>query len=76
MVETVVVVAALVGLVEAFKRALLLPSNVVPLVSISFGIIAMFFLSEGDVALRVFEGIVSGLTASGLYSGTRAVAGL
>jgi len=72
MFELVVIVAIIVGVTEAIKRTGFLSPNYSAIVSIVLGVIAMYFTGEGDVVTNIFSGIVAGLTASGLYSGTRA----
>ena len=66
--------AVCIGLTEVIKRAVNLPDRVVPLVSLVVGVVgALLFLSVSrDSALL---GIFAGLSASGLYSGTKAVSG-
>lgn len=70
------VVAVIVGLVSAAKYAGL-PARWSPLLSIVLGVaVDMAFkstlLGAVSVGASVFYGIVSGLTASGVYSGAKA----
>lgn len=66
-----VVVAGVVGLVEVLKIAGL-PSRFAPVAAIILGI-GGFVLMPGGMGVReiVFYGILSGLSASGLYSGVK-----
>ncbi len=63
-----------IGLTEVIKRAVNLPDRVVPLVSLVVGVAgALLFLSVSrDSALF---GIFAGLSASGLYSQGKTLAG-
>lgn len=44
-----------------------------PLVSLAFGILCAWFVPVDTAPQFVLNGLVLGLTASGLYSGTKAV---
>ena len=72
MFEITAVVAIVVGLVEAIKRAVNLDSRFAPLVSLVFGVGIMSAVGTDTIAMNIFEGVIIGLTASGLYSGTKA----
>lgn len=67
-------IAVVVGLVEVVKR-IGLPDRFAPLLSVLFGIGAAFAFPAATPVVTVFTGVIIGLSASGLYSGTRAVAG-
>lgn len=69
---SIVVVPIVVGLTEVVKR-LGLPSKFSPLVSIGFGLV-IALLMQGVSTLTVLAGIIYGLSAAGLYSGTKALA--
>lgn len=72
MIETTILIAVVVGLTEAIKQVGL-PSKYSPLMSIGFGI-AFSFLTGGDsIQMMIFTGFIVGLSASGLFSGTKAV---
>lgn len=72
MLDVTVVVALILGIVEMSKR-LGLPSKWSPVLSLVLGVAYSFTLGEGAAAELIVEGIVLGLTASGLYSGTKTV---
>lgn len=63
----------LVGLVEVVKR-IGLPSKFAPLVSVALGLI-LGFMVYSDPTQAILVGIAFGLSASGLYSGGKAVLG-
>lgn len=64
-------VPVIVGMVELLKRAGM-PKRYSPVASIVFGLIAGFYyLAPGDPPRAVFFGLVAGLSAVGLYSGTK-----
>lgn len=66
--------AAVMGLVEAAKRFGKLPNQFAPVLAIVLGIAAgVFYLSPGDLKQGILSGIVLGLTAVGLYSGSKNV---
>lgn len=67
----IAIVPLLIGLLEVFKK-LGLNDKYVPIFSVVLGIgtgIALF--SEGDLATGIIQGIFIGLSAVGLYSGTK-----
>lgn len=66
-------IAVVVALVQAYKL-MGGPSRVAPLLAILFGI-ALGFLTIQPYDFRqiILQGIVTGLSAAGLYSGARAV---
>ncbi len=74
-------IAVIVGLVEVIKG--LVPdaykniaNRLSPVVAIGLGIAAGYvYIAPGQPEMAVLSGIVMGLSASGLYSGTKAVAG-
>lgn len=66
------------GVVQAIKQAIDLPSKFAPLLSIAIGVLAgLVWASTGDATATVggISGLIAGLTASGLYSGQKAVRG-
>ncbi len=62
------VVLGLTSLVKNF-----LDSKWSPIVSLVLGVGAAFIVPEVSIQLTVLQGILVGLTASGLYSGIKAV---
>lgn len=72
-VQFLALVPVVVGVVEALKRGLKIPSRAVPLVSLVVGVVGVYlsshFVISGD---NVLAGIAIGLTASGLYAGGKA----
>ncbi len=62
------------GLVEVAKRVGL-PNRFAPVLAILFGLLAALMLQnlEQPVAMIIIEGLLIGLSAVGLYSGTRNV---
>lgn len=65
-------IAVVVGVVEIFKQITIL-AKFAPLLSLIFGIAVAFVFPEATVALTVFNGVIIGLSAAGLYSGTKKV---
>jgi len=72
MFELTAIVAIIVGVTEAIKRTGYLPAKFAALVAIVLGVGAMFIVGDGEAGTKVFEGIIAGLSAAGLYSGTKA----
>ena len=74
MMDVSIMVAVVLGLTEAAKRSGL-PSKWAPLVSVALGVAYSVAFGTDDRATRVVGGIIIGLSASGLWSGTKAVVG-
>lgn len=70
MIDITIAVPVIIALVEAFKYAGL-SSKLAPIVSVILGVAGFYFFGVDDLQVRLFEGLISGLTASGLYSGTK-----
>ncbi|MGE5544120.1 MAG: hypothetical protein ACM3UW_04030 [Bacillota bacterium] len=73
---TTMAIPVINGLAEVAKRAGL-SNRYVPLLAILLGLLAGIGLRnpEESIAIAVMEGLVIGLSAVGLYSGTRHVLG-
>lgn len=66
-----IVVPIIMAIVELAK-GLGLPKKFSALVSVVIGIAAgVFYLSPQDIKMGIFQGIIYGLTAAGLYSGAK-----
>lgn len=67
-----VLVAVVIGLVEVAKR-IGVPEKFAPLVSLILGLGLSFlgFVANPDLASTIIGGIIIGLSAVGLYSGTK-----
>lgn len=66
-----VVLPIIIAVVELLK-SLGIPSKFSALVAIVIGVvIGLVYLHPGDIKYGIFEGVVYGLSASGLYSGTK-----
>lgn len=73
MIEVGVIAAVIVGVVEAIKRTGYLSSKWAALVAIVLGVVWFYFMGESpELANRIIEGVITGLTAAGLYSGGKA----
>lgn len=66
-----VAVGVIVGLVEVAKR-IGLPSKFAPLISVVIGVGFSFIFPGETIGLTILFGVITGLTACGLYSGTKA----
>lgn len=69
----VLLIGVIIGLVELLK-ALHVPKKILPLASLIFGLIGgVFYIYPGDPKAGILVGIIMGLSASGLYSGTKSI---
>jgi len=71
LITDVASIAVVIGLVEVFKQ-IGLTNRFAPLASVILGIVAAFLTPTETIGLTIFHGIVLGLSASGLYSGSKA----
>lgn len=70
-VYDVALIAVIVGLVELLK-GLGLKKKLLPVASLVFGLAAgIFYVYPGDLKGGIIVGLMLGLSASGLYSGTK-----
>ncbi|MBO0994631.1 hypothetical protein [Bacillus sp. SD088] len=70
-VHNVLLIPLIVGLVEAFKIAGV-GKRFLPLIAIGVGIvIGIVYVTEYDLKQGILVGTILGLSASGLYSGTK-----
>jgi hypothetical protein len=68
------IVPIVVALVQVAKQ-INLPAKYAPIMAIVFGVVMAFFLEGGlntHMGHTVLNGVIYGLSASGLYSGTKA----
>lgn len=71
--QTVSIPVIVVGLVELAKR-LGLPTRYAPVLAVLLGLLfGTVYLSPEDLRAGVLMGLALGLSASGLYSGSRAI---
>lgn len=68
---TILAIALVTGLVEVIKRAFNLKTRYAPLVSVLFGLLVSFLFVQANISDTIIAGIVIGLSACGLYSGTK-----
>lgn len=69
-----ILVAITIGLVQIFKN-FVEDSRWHPVASLVFGLGLSALVFRPDMTEIIFNGIIIGLTASGLYSGTKALSG-
>lgn len=62
-------VALTVGITEVIKRISPLAGKFIPLIALFIGVLLSF--SGGITVLNLLQGLVIGLTASGIWSGTK-----
>lgn len=73
MVEIGIVIAVIVGLNELIKGAFDIPTRYLPLISLLLGVIAGVFYLDGNLAESIFQGIIIGLSASGLFDQSKII---
>lgn len=67
----IAIIPLLIGVLEVIKR-LGLPVKYIPLLSLILGIaIGIILFAEGDLIGGIVQGVFIGLSAVGLYSGTK-----
>lgn len=69
MLDVSLLIAVVLGITEAAKRAGM-DSKWAPFLSIALGVAYTVAFGEKDLATNIMGGIMVGLSASGLYSGT------
>lgn len=73
MLDVSLVIALIVGIVEAAKRSGM-KSSWAPLLSLVLGVMySLSFGGSGDYGTSIIQGIIIGLSSAGLYSGTKKV---
>lgn len=79
LVSSVAVVSAFlagitVSLTQLIKKVFITNTRYAPIVSLIIGVVlAIFFIAELPISVRVLVGVIIGLTASGFYSGYKTV---
>lgn len=70
-IDAGVLTAIVIALAELVKK-MGVPAKYVPLFALCIGIVAgIVYLNPGDVQKGILNGVIIGLAASGLYSGTK-----
>jgi uncharacterized membrane protein len=72
MLETATAIAVVTGVTELVKQVGL-DSKYAPVVSLLLGIGIAFLFYTNDIAQTILSGVIIGLSASGLYSGTKTI---
>jgi Kef-type K+ transport system membrane component KefB len=75
MLETSFLIGIVIGLTEAIKRAGGINRRYIPIVSILVSLLVTALALQAVTADGIFTAFIVGLTASGLYSGTKATVG-
>lgn len=66
-----IIIPIIIAVVELFK-GLGVPTKFSALISVLVGVVVgLIYLHPGDVKYGIFDGVIYGLTAAGLYSGTK-----
>ncbi|MFB6649233.1 holin [Bacillus toyonensis] len=70
MVSLAVMIGIVVGLSQIVKT-IGLQTKYVPLLNVTLGIVLGVLFLDGDIKTNVFQGIIIGLSASGLFDHTK-----
>lgn len=70
MIEICVIIAVVVGFSQIVKT-IGLQTKYVPLLNLTLGIVLGVLFLDGDIKTNVFQGIIIGLSASGLFDHTK-----
>lgn len=68
--EIALLVPLVVGIIEAFKQ-IGLGARFAPVAALALGVLGAVLLGGGFDTTSLFQGVLAGLSASGLYSGVR-----
>ncbi len=68
--DLIIAVPIIIALAEALKRAFKIERRFIPILSIVLGVL-LFGIFTSIETQSLLEGLISGLTASGLYSGVK-----
>ncbi|MGG0645500.1 holin [Bacillus mycoides] len=72
MVSLAVMIGIVVGLSQIVKTVGL-QTKYVPLLNLTLGIVLGVLFLDGDIKTNVFQGIIIGLSASGLFDHTKII---
>ncbi|MGH1288688.1 holin [Bacillus toyonensis] len=72
MVGLAVMIGIVVGLSQIVKT-IGLQTKYVPLLNVTLGIVLGVLFFDGDIKTNVFQGIIIGLSASGLFDHTKII---
>ncbi|MGW6150779.1 holin [Bacillus mycoides] len=72
MVSLAVMIGIVVGLSQIAKT-IGLQTKYVPLLNLTLGIVLGVLFLDGDIKANVFQGIIIGLSASGLFDHTKII---
>ncbi|MBJ8039055.1 holin [Bacillus cereus group sp. N17] len=72
MVSLAVMIGIVVGLSQIAKT-IGLQTKYVPLLNVTLGIVLGVLFLDGDIKTNVFQGIIIGLSASGLFDHTKII---
>ena len=70
MLTATILIPILAALVEVLKKAVKLPKNLLPLISVVLGLIlgvVSYKFTDLDLVLRLWAGAFAGLTGTGLF---------
>lgn len=71
MIDIALLIAITIGLTELIKRTSSLDNKFLPLVSLFFGLVISIVWLDGSIKDAILNGIIVGLSASGLFDHTK-----
>jgi hypothetical protein len=72
--QFLILVPVVISLVQVFKLSGF-PSQFAPLISLLLGVAVVFIVDGAPVSTLILQGILVGLTSSGLFSGVKSTLG-
>lgn len=73
MIEEGVKVGVIIAIGEGIKKTNTINVKYLPLIDVVLGVVIGVVYGSGDIRMDVFQGLIMGLTAAGLYSGVKNV---
>lgn len=73
--ETGILIGIVIGITEVIKRAVSPNKRFLPLISLTISLIYVIGLSDMALKDAIITGVMVGLSASGLWSGSKTVLG-
>ncbi len=74
MIEIAVIIPVIIALGELWKKVFGdKVTKFIPIINLALGIVTSIFYSGEEIKIAIFQGIIIGLSASGLYSSAKNV---
>jgi len=73
MIDIALLIAVVIAVTEVVKKVANVPHKYLPLVSLVLGVVGGVMYLDGDIKDVVLQGIIIGLSASGLFDQTKII---